>query len=1030
MPLSFGVTKGGFLGCLMIATAGCAMAESCDITFHLNRPGEVSVAVYDEQGIMFRELARGIKMDAGEHRLVWDGLDRYGQPAPEGEYEWRLLETPGFTREFLVNVGTNPGWTSFDLWPGNHTGPTSLLVDADTNLYVAAISSEGPPHLLKMSADGKKKFWDSRNNGLRDGLIGMARIGELVYLLFNTGASDILNAGSGNWLSVPPKVRGAMVPAFADFIHPDDADAQKQAKYRRNASPMTFAGGKDFLVVTYQAHDEIRFFWPKDEVIVRTNAVHMGEPKGCCVAPDGRVFVVSGKSVVRVNPETGEVLPLVTDPKLTSPTRIAYDLVNDDLLVVEHGENLDNVRRYHAADGKLIAVYGRPAGRTYGVFNPMDWGSLSDIAADNQGGFFTVEAFPRRVAHFRGREQLELVAQWFGGTQWGALCALDPADPAIVYLFPDSKHCARGRIDYTTRTWTLTHLYDLPEGFSWSSGKTDHRDMFPNFGGESFWEVRHVAGQTFLINNGRQQGGYAAVVRVDDQNNRVVPVAVLGGLHPTLDRVTPPPWWLAAMKQAGYDPKTGYEHFAFSWSDTNRNGRIDIGEIKLGSVGNTFTEAHCFVDPQWNVYCALSLQPSRTNTRTRNSNTEAVRSSIWVVVTNEGDLQMPIWNWDHAHPAEAAFPQLEAAFAATVPFGIFHDRHGNTYTVCNAKIDPHKVDIPPLTWPNNKTFASRFQKWNTNGVLEWSVGVHTAAQDRPPGAFAQVRGILGELHDCLVVVDACDPASVWTRDGLFAGSLYGQRADDGLPDAAYTEIHHADNQWGQILETPQDDILWGGMSANSTLIYRIHGWDNWQHQSGKLTIQRPSHPALWKGGGLKAEYFTNADLNGIPELQRLDPEIWFGPMWGDHQHIRPWRSLPNFQSSTTNIQSQMSVRWTGLFEAPLSESFTFVIYTYGHPLRVGLGGSKVRLWVNGELVIDQWDGVKQQSVSAGKTQTRACVSQPVVLTAGKLVPIRLEYAGVGGDNAQLHLFFSSDSIDLRHVPQVLLYPDMPNPPAK
>jgi hypothetical protein len=127
----------------------------------------------------------------------------------------------------------------------------------------------------------------------------------------------------------------------------------------------------------------------------------------------------------------------------------------------------------------------------------------------------------------------------------------------------------------------------------------------------------------------------------------------------------------------------------------------------------------------------------------------------------------------------------------------------------------------------------------------------------------------------------------------------------------------------------------------------------------------------------------------------------------------------------------MSVRWTGLFEAPLSENYTFVIYTYGHPTRAGgLGGSKVRLWVNGELVIDQWNGIKQENVSTGATHTRACVSQPVVLTAGKFVSIRLEYAGVGGDNAQLHLFFSSDSIDLRHVPQVLLYPDMPNPPAK
>jgi hypothetical protein len=146
---------------------------------------------------MLRELARGISLEAGEHRLAWDGLDRYGKPAPAGEYEWRLLRTPGFTREFLVNVGTNPGWTPFDLWPGNHAGPTRLMVDSDTNLYIGSFSSEGPPHLVKICTDGTRKLWDTGTWGLQDGMIGLARIGEVVYSLFRDGTLDILRAKTG-----------------------------------------------------------------------------------------------------------------------------------------------------------------------------------------------------------------------------------------------------------------------------------------------------------------------------------------------------------------------------------------------------------------------------------------------------------------------------------------------------------------------------------------------------------------------------------------------------------------------------------------------------------------------------------------------------------------------------------------------------------------------------------------------------------------------------------------------------------------
>jgi hypothetical protein len=89
-------------------------------------------------------------MQSGKHSFVWDGLDMDGKPAPAGKYEWRSLLTQGLRSEYLMSVGTSVGdrW-----WPGNHGGPTSVVV-ADDSLIVAA-NPEGPPLMTRVRFDGR-----------------------------------------------------------------------------------------------------------------------------------------------------------------------------------------------------------------------------------------------------------------------------------------------------------------------------------------------------------------------------------------------------------------------------------------------------------------------------------------------------------------------------------------------------------------------------------------------------------------------------------------------------------------------------------------------------------------------------------------------------------------------------------------------------------------------------------------------------------------------------------------------------------
>lgn len=64
---------------LGLLLAGCD--HSGGIRYQLPQAGNVSAAVYDAEGRLVRELLRGAPQEAGQHSLIWDGLDRAAPPA-------------------------------------------------------------------------------------------------------------------------------------------------------------------------------------------------------------------------------------------------------------------------------------------------------------------------------------------------------------------------------------------------------------------------------------------------------------------------------------------------------------------------------------------------------------------------------------------------------------------------------------------------------------------------------------------------------------------------------------------------------------------------------------------------------------------------------------------------------------------------------------------------------------------------------------------------------------------------------------
>jgi RHS repeat-associated protein len=156
---------------------------------------------------------------------------------------------------------------------------------------------------------------------------------------------------------------------------------------------------------------------------------------------------------------------------------------------------------------------------------------------------------------------------------------------------------------------------------------------------------------------------------------------------------------------------------------------------------------------------------------------------------------------------------------------------------------------------------------------------------------------------------------------------------------------------------------------------------------GSITVNPPPPPPpTGTGTGLRGDYFNNMTLAGVPALTRTDPTVDFS--WGTGS-----------PAAGINID-QFSARWTGQLQAQFSETYTFFVFS----------DDGVRLWVNGQLLLDRW-----------VDQFGEFTSAPIALVAGQKYDIKVEYYE-NGAGAAISLKWTSPSTAKQVVPQSQLYP--------
>jgi len=187
--------------------------------------------------------------------------------------------------------------------------------------------------------------------------------------------------------------------------------------------------------------------------------------------------------------------------------------------------------------------------------------------------------------------------------------------------------------------------------------------------------------------------------------------------------------------------------------------------------------------------------------------------------------------------------------------------------------------------------------------------------------------------------------------------------------------------------------LGGGGSASVTACYSVSplrglkdycgqaveiGFVEGAGMKGNLPIVGNQYLTTTDGGrtvrGLRAEYFSNRELEGAPARVRIDEKVDYS--WG-------------WAAPCSDVgKSRYSVRWTGRIHAPTTGTYRIGVTCHE-------GG--FRLFVNGKVAIDQWGNPERKMFEA--VFARRSESVAVRMEEGTACDIRLEFQKWGNKNA-------------------------------
>ncbi|MEP6749975.1 MAG: PA14 domain-containing protein [Bacteroidota bacterium] len=489
---------------------------------------------------------------------------------------------------------------------------------------------------------------------------------------------------------------------------------------------------------------------------------------------------------------------------------------------------------------------------------------------------------------------------------------------------------------------------------------------------------------------------------------------------------------------------TSWKKFTYTWNSGSFT-YADLAIINRSAVtaGNDFAiDEICF-----KLAPALPVPGCTTNTLPANNaslTTSATAALTWTAATNAASYDVYLWN-GAAVPATPVANVTAATYSATgltgssfyswyvVPKnsnGIAATGCGNNQTSFTTAATP----VPPSCVTNSLPVNGAVLSTSATAILTWTAATTATSYDvylwkgaTPPTiATATVTGTTtynaagltsASLYNWYIVPKNAVGPSI----GCNANASTFTTASGPAVPSCTTNISPANGAtvatattatltWNAVATATSYDVyVWTGATAPTTATANVTGTMytasgrtgsttyNWYVVpknavgaatgciANKTNFTTAAAPIVGTGTGLKGDYYNTIGLTGAIYISRTDPTVNFA--WGTGS---PYRTING---------NTFSARWTGFVQPLFSETYTF--YTNSD--------DGVRLWVNGQLIINNWTDHPLTENSG-----------TITLVAGVKYTIKMEYYENSGD-ATAQLSWSGASTPKAIIPQKQLY---------
>ena len=891
---------------LLLVTAllalAATLARGATVEYTTPTAGAVSVGIFDAQGRLLRTLQSGKKLEAGQQQIDWDGKDDLGKDLPPGPYTLKgLVANLGW--EFQLEMGNSgkPPWLNADGsggWGGAWGQVLDAAVDATgKDVYLLWKMEEGTPALIKVDPAGgvgKFKLWGAHDNWSWGNCQAVAADADYVYVANNMTATNPLGRNAGDicksllWrvradsgeyapypgnnggpvllTTLPVASLGQLAPSWEMYAIPE--------KRRSPGFGVNFFGlavDKTHLYCSLRAEGKLVILDKTTAATVKEVAIDV--PGGMCLAPDGNLYLLSARNLVKISPD-GAVLGTVIASGLDAPYGLCTDAAGN-IYISDQGAAMQ-VKVFSPA-GKLLRTVGKAGGRALGG----EWARMkSDLlyptgpAVTADGTLYVGEdCSPKRVAIFK---QGRWADEWIGPLASGcnAIDIADEENPQYLYHLGVPNHLVRYKVDYAKKTFVVDAVWGY---FNVADGRVKENDICHNPEGGGF--IRHFQGKTFLCANGE-------FFRIDGYN--LVPSARVGWR--LVDRPNDDVLWRLAQTWASKPAKMGpykpggyaYQPIFHTWHDANGDGEVQENEVDFSTPADNNDakhqyfaySIHQYVAPDLTIYQygykipCLGLDPRGNPIYSWSKAEPLVQRPMGVVA----DPQQASWVNTAAlnvpYDAPRDLPGLQMAVGRMVSYWVDPD-DGGLYQTCDVE-----GKGKGLGWASSGIFG-RIGKMDKQGNWIWMAGTKATAFAKP-GQFYKPAEFAGIVKGLLFFTDWNGQMRIWDKDtGLYAGSLFadgyrGPVPDENLISVEYNEAHaYLNRQNGLIYAT--------GGDAEGLKLYRVTGVEQVARFSTTVTLGAVGPTAALPAAERPEAGWTLSELPGgnysnLQRVQFVDPE--------------------------------------------------------------------------------------------------------------------------------------------------------------